>query len=442
MPSDLNPATDHREFLGVAGAAVTTLTLPVFVVLLYLVTNENYCIDGLSLDINAVREQLPHTASQWARLVFHKRAWQFYLVWYFAVLFADLVLVGKHVKGTKLRDGTRLDYNINGRAVYGAFVALVVARFLLVPSRYLPELHFLYTHHLQLILVTIVFSSTQAVLVYLMSFIPLSKPNGAGTRERILSVNGNSGNMLYDFFLGRELNPRIGPWDIKLFSEVRPGLLLWILVNVACIHHQYHKFGRISDSILLVSALQAAYVLDVNCNEEGSLTMMDITTDGFGFMLCFGDLAWLPWTYSLQARVLSVAHREVHLGPLGLTLITLLCALGYYIYHASNSQKSEFRNGRLEHMASINTKTGTKLLCDGWWKRARHINYLGDLLIAVSWCLATGLQTPVTYFYVVYVSTLLIHRQRRDDAKCARKYGLLWELYTRQVPYRIIPYVY
>lgn len=28
---------------------------------------------------------------------------------------------------------------------------------------------------------------------------------------------------------------------------------------------------------------------------------MDITTDGFGFMLAFGDLSWVPFTYSLQA---------------------------------------------------------------------------------------------------------------------------------------------
>ena len=27
---------------------------------------------------------------------------------------------------------------------------------------------------------------------------------------------------------------------------------------------------------------------------------MDVTTDGFGFMLAFGDLSWVPFTYSLQ----------------------------------------------------------------------------------------------------------------------------------------------
>lgn len=34
------------------------------------------------------------------------------------------------------------------------------------------------------------------------------------------------------------------------------------------------------------------------------LTTLDITTEGFGFMLAFGDLAWVPYLYSLQARFL------------------------------------------------------------------------------------------------------------------------------------------
>ena len=40
-------------------------------------------------------------------------------------------------------------------------------------------------------------------------------------------------------------------------------------------------------------------------NETAILTTMDITTDGFGFMLAFGDIAWVPFTYSLQARYLA-----------------------------------------------------------------------------------------------------------------------------------------
>ena len=101
------------------------------------------------------------------------------------------------------------------------------------------------------------------------------------------------------------------------------------MIDLACIHHQYHQYGVVTDSILLVSALQAIYVIDCSFYEEGSLTMLDITTDGFGFMLSFGDLAWLPWTYSLQARFLSLPQNHVHLGWLNLLLIVALSGFGF-----------------------------------------------------------------------------------------------------------------
>ena len=34
-----------------------------------------------------------------------------------------------------------------------------------------------------------------------------------------------TGNPIYDFFMGRQLNPRIGSFDIKFFCEMRPGLI-------------------------------------------------------------------------------------------------------------------------------------------------------------------------------------------------------------------------
>ena len=47
--------------------------------------------------------------------------------------------------------------------------------------------------------------------------------------------------------------------------------------------------------------------------ESHILTTMDITSDGLGFMLTFGNMAWLPFTYSLQARYL-VDHPQVTLA--------------------------------------------------------------------------------------------------------------------------------
>lgn len=49
------------------------------------------------------------------------------------------------------------------------------------------------------------------------------------------------------------------------------------------------------------------------------------------------------------------------------------------------------------------------------------VTHSGDWLMALSWSLATGFDTPVTYFYPVYFFVLLVHRQLRDDVMCEVK---------------------
>ena len=71
---------------------------------------------------------------------------------------------------------------------------------------------------------------------------------------------------------------------------------------------------------------------------------MDITTDGFGFMLAIGDLAWVPFVYSLQARYL--VFKQIELGPYQSAGIVALNILGYYIFRSANGEKNDFRNGR------------------------------------------------------------------------------------------------
>jgi protein-S-isoprenylcysteine O-methyltransferase Ste14 len=70
------------------------------------------------------------------------------------------------------------------------------------------------------------------------------------------------------------------------------------------------------------------------------------------------------------------------------------------------------------------------------------MNYLGDLMMGLAWCLPTGFHTPLTYFYITYFTILLVHRERRDHDMCAVRYGDDWKAYCQRVPYRIIPGVY
>ena len=65
-----------------------------------------------------------------------------------------------------------------------------------------------------------------------------------------------------------------------------------------------HRFAPrcvvLSVSISVPLLVAGLYVWDALYHERAILTTMDITTDGFGFMLAFGDLVWVPFTYSLQ----------------------------------------------------------------------------------------------------------------------------------------------
>lgn len=52
----------------------------------------------------------------------------------------------------------------------------------------------------------------------------------------------STGNPIYDFFIGHELNPRIGTFDLKFFCELRPGLLGWVGITVVEVMEE--KAGR------------------------------------------------------------------------------------------------------------------------------------------------------------------------------------------------------
>lgn len=306
---------------------------------------------------------------------------------------------------------------------------------------------------------------------------------------RELAVGGHTGSLIYDFYIGRELNPRIsvpliGEVDIKAWLEMRPGLTGWVLLDLAFIAQQYRNYGYVSDSILFTAAVQSFYSLYGQFAESRVLSMMDIITDGLGFMLTFGDIVWVPFLYSTQCRYL--ATHPVHLGWPGIAAVTTIFVVGLQIFRAANRQKSAFRtrpdDPSVKGMSYIQTKRGTRLLTAGWWGYSRHINYFGDWMQAAPFSFPTGIAGYVilpagsafagalvgsdegvgsmldgrqvvqgaargwgmifTYFYVLYFAILLIHRERRDDQACSEKYGDDWEKYKKIVKWRILPYIY
>jgi ergosterol biosynthesis ERG4/ERG24 family protein len=339
-----------------------------------------------------------------------------YMVWWIVQVGLARALPGREVEGTALADGTRLRYRLNGWR--GFWVSLALA--LLASAVGLIAPGFAHEHFGELLSAANVFTFAFAAWVWWRF----------GRR---------------DFFSGAALNPRVGGFDLKFFCETRPGLILWALIVLSLAAAQWQRHGAISPEMALVVAFQLLYVGDCLFHEEALLSTWDIRHERFGWMLAWGSLVWVPFTFSLQALYL-VDHSPA-LPWSALAGITALDVAGYVVFRGANLQKHRFRLDPTRPVWGqparyIRTARGPLLLVSGWWGLARHLNYLGDITMALAWCLLTGFRTPLTYFYLVYMVVLLVHRERRDHALCATRYGEDWTTYCRAVRWRILPGLY
>jgi 7-dehydrocholesterol reductase len=82
------------------------------------------------------------------------------------------------------------------------------------------------------------------------------------------------------------------------------------------------------------------------------------------------------------------------------------------------------------------------LLASGFWGISRHFHYLPEIGAAFLWTVPALFGDALPYFYVSFLTVLLVHRSARDDRRCAAKYGAAWDEYRRRVPYRIVPGIF
>ncbi|MCH8890217.1 MAG: DUF1295 domain-containing protein [Myxococcales bacterium] len=413
----------RSDFGGVAGNLALLVALPIGTAVLYFCArfNDGRLLPGPEADLGAFAESL---APSW-------EAAAVTLAWLAFQALLQAFAPGPTVEGTPLEDGTRLRYRMNGRS---SLLITAVAFGAGVGSGLFP-LRWIYDHFGELLSVVALFSYVFALflLIYGRATEPARKPRG----------------VIVDYFLGAARHPRIPPvtgFDLKVFFEARPGLIGWMLVNGSFAAVQIERHGSLSTAMAVVCALQFAYVLDYFWHEPAILTTLDVQHEKFGWMLLFGDLVWVPMTYSLQAHYL-IDHAP-KLPIWAAALCVLLGLAGVTLFRLSNLQKHRFRsdpNGLQiwgKPVEFIETRHGNRLLVSGFWGWSRHSNYLGDWLLGLAWSLACGFGSLLPYFYPIYFAFLLMHRERRDHQRCAAKYGEDWDRYCRRVRWRIVPGLY
>jgi protein-S-isoprenylcysteine O-methyltransferase Ste14 len=353
--------------------------------------------------------------------------------WFSFQALLQIYAPGRWVEGIPMHDGTRLKYKLNGSRSWWftwAVLVVLVLSGVVDPSK-------LYGQIPALMSTVNIFAFGLSIYLYIW-----------GRRHPDEGSEQLRGNVVQSFFMGTSRNPRNGLFDWKLFCEARPGLIAWVVIDISLAFAQLRLYGTVSTPMILVCFFHFWYVADCYLHEEAILTTWDIRHENFGFMLAWGDLVWVPFTYTLQALFLA-SRRPFALPLWAYAGIVLLHFAGFALFRGANIQKHGFRKdpraplrwsgGRPEFIA---TGAGSALLVNGFWGRARHLNYLGDLMMGLSWCLVTGLHSVLAYFYIIYFTLLLLHRERRDHVACAAKYGRDWDEYCARVRWRILPGVY
>lgn len=251
-----------------------------------------------------------------------------------------------------------------------------------------------------------------------------------------------------DLFLGRteNLQLREGRIDAKMYLYLAGATMLELNALSFAAHHKMLYSDQASAGIFLSTALVTWFVVDYLIFEKVHLYTYDIFAERVGFKLGWGCIVFYPYFYPIFLWA-TVEAPDPHTPAWLLVLFILIFFFGWILARSANMQKYYFKRNPGKRFLWIVPETitdGNKmLLVNGFWGVSRHINYLGEILMATGIVLCTGYPGLIwPWLYPLYYVILLFMRQFDDDKRCALKYGELWKTYVKKVPYRIIPYIY
>ena len=355
----------------------------------------------------------------------------FFAPWLVAVvvLVLHLVVPARAVKGyVRGADGEPLRYRLNGLRVLAVVLAAAwsLARFGLIPW------DFLWTHRWEGLA-----GACTLGLVFTLAIVLTAPPTGRG--------------LLADLFLGRRENPQLwvgrSPVDAKMFLYLFGAVQLELNLGSFAAHHVLAHPHAASPGVFLYVALFSFFLCEYLFFEEVHLYTYDFFAERVGFKLGWGCLTFYPYFYSVGLWSTADLPDPGTPAPL-LALFAVVFFSGWMLSRGANLQKFVFKTQPgaklLGVLAPVTITDGERtLLCGGFWSLSRHINYLGEILMAVGLALALGWPlSPWPWLYPLYYVALLFPRQADDDRRCATKYGALWDEYRRRVRWRIVPGLY
>lgn len=279
------------------------------------------------------------------------------------------------------------------------------------------------------------------------------------------------GTWLFRLFWGEELYPRAFGVDLKHLVITRFGMMGWAVFTVSFVVASAEKHSSSSSSwsstttvgypMMASAGLNFLYVAKFFFLYEVPyyVTGADMAVDRFGFMLCYGTVAFMPLVHNLQTLHLarnSEGLVNVIAGPVSLAAWYALGGLMIFLNYDSDTQRQKVRAARGDCLvwgaparvlkATYRTADGATheslLVMSGYSGIARHFHYVPDIVLLCLYTFPAGFTCLLPHTYALYLSALLIDRCSRIDRRCATKYGEPYAKYCEAVPYKMIPGVF
>jgi delta24(24(1))-sterol reductase len=238
-------ASDEFEFGGSWGAASLMIGFPLL--MWYMWIGATY-YDG--------QLPLPGKDQSWSDFVQHlcqlvyqgayptAKAWAIYWIFFVfeALMYCYMPGVMSHGRKLNHEGGKRLPYYCSA---YTSFYTTIAVAFGLHVTGVFP-LYTLIDEFGSIMTVAILSGYINSVIVYVQAIL-------RGRTHRL------SGSPVYDFFVGVELNPRIGILDFKMFYEVRIPWFILFLITASVAARQYEVYGYVSAEVVFLAGAHYLY---------------------------------------------------------------------------------------------------------------------------------------------------------------------------------------
>lgn len=443
QPSFCRKLPVPKEFGGWFGAAILMLLTPVLVYYL------QWCCTAQKCEFKMPNLEGLLDKNYWFENIFEGQAVGVYLAFHFGIFVLSAFLFGR---GVRLPGA--VEYKFNALPMTLLFLlALGVAEYLKYPVA-----DFIIKNYLRFGIYGLLNAYVVAWWAYIRSDMLRQKD------VAVYNVYAKSGNILIDYALGRQLNPK---WlGLVEFKQVfyKASLISTFMYAVCLIYKNVQvpwlpketeggleafKFIvnhlKYDSTALLCAVMLLLYVMDSIVFEHHLASSFELQGEGFGCLLLLRYAA-TPYLWSAVAKYFY-EHRTPLNCKFAVYVPLVVLILGLSLKRLSNAIKYKYRvqpnHAHFSNMETIHTFQGKRLLLGPIWGRLRQPNYLGDIIAII----ALGLPLIMRFAWPPLVSltlivVLLVHRCFRVNARNTSRYHSSWVRYRSIARNYLIPKIF